>query len=147
MRFLLLRSCSFFLLLAAIAMTGCGSSNPQIVPVSGTVKYPDGTVPTGEIAIVQFVSAADRTEGAMALKPASGDIKPDGSFTLTTSKQGDGAFEGDYKVTFTVVRKYGTQDHLIDLKYTKNETTPHTAKVERGKSNHFDFVIEKAAGK
>jgi hypothetical protein len=131
-------------ILGIAGVIGC-SSDAKIVPVSGSVKFPDGTVPTGEVAIVQFGSA-NREDGKLGTKPASGDIKADGSFQLTTSSPGDGAFEGDYQVTFHVVRKYGTNDYLVDKKYTETATTPHKAKVERGKKNHFDFVVEKPAG-
>ncbi len=128
------------LLLAVVTLVGCGGSDSGTVKVSGTVKFSDGTVPAGEVAIVRFEPA---TPGPKA-KAASGDIKPDGTFVLTTMMPGDGAYPGEYKVTFSVFDKYAPpRKELVEASFTKPDTTKHTASVKKN-GDKFDFIVEKA---
>ena len=79
-----LLSCSLVLLAA-----GCGDGFPKRYPVSGSVKFADGSpVKTGTIEL----------GGNGSRWTASGEIQRDGSFSLTTVKKGDGAVPGEYKV-------------------------------------------------
>jgi hypothetical protein len=116
---------------------GCGSSGKYAV--TGTVKFADGTIPQGEIATLLFTPVARTPES----KTASGDIKPDGTFTLMTDVLNDGAYPGEYKVTFNIWKTYLGRESLVNVKATDISTTPHTAKVTNG-TNKFDFVLEKA---
>lgn len=79
------------LLLAPWTLAGCGS-NVKTVPVSGKVKYTDGTPVTKGVIVFQNSSQPSIE--------ARGVIQPDGSFTLTTETEGDGAPPGTYKVYF-----------------------------------------------
>ncbi len=126
-------------LLLAACCGCCGKPTYETVPVTGTVKYADGAIPQGEVAIVQFVPA-NLSDGKT--KAASGDIKSDGTFELTTVNPGDGAFPGDYKVTLTI-GVYGEKDSVIDAKYTDPGTTPLSATVKNGKNDPFPFTIDK----
>ncbi len=135
-RYLMLGS----LLIALSVLSGCGGGDSGTVKVSGTVKYADGTIPAGEIAVIRFEPA---TPGPKA-KAASGDIKPDGSFVLTTMMPGDGAFPGEYKVTLSVFDKYAPpRKELVAEAFTKPATTTLTANVQKS-GDKFDFVVEKA---
>jgi len=121
-------------------LAGCVGRGPEMVPVSGTVKLTDGTVPQGKVAIVRFEPLAD--SDAQPNKGASGDIRPDGHFDLMTVQPGDGAIPGRYKVCFTVYKTYLGQEPLIPDKYAKAQTTPFEVDVESGKSNEFEFELD-----
>jgi hypothetical protein len=73
---------------------GCGDRNgPSAAgtyPVKGRVLLGDGQ-PLNSGRIVLVADDAQRPQ-------AYGEIKPDGTFTLTTSKPDDGAVPGQYKV-------------------------------------------------
>lgn len=77
--------CAF--LLTAIAGCGGGTDHPPTVPATGTVTL-NGKPVAG--ATIAFTGASHT---ALAI---SGD---DGRFELTTFTDGDGAVEGDYRVT------------------------------------------------
>jgi hypothetical protein len=66
---------------------GCGQRRPQRVPVSGRVLIDGKPLTRGH---VRFVPANDR--------PSSGDIGPDGRFTLSCFEFQDGAVVGKHRV-------------------------------------------------
>jgi hypothetical protein len=123
-------------LLSLIALLGgCGGAGEGRLPVSGTVKNADGTVPTGESALVWFEPVA---EG----RAASGSIQEDGSFSLMTQTPGDGVAPGDYKVVLKIWKNYRAQTPAVPKQYTDAATTPLEATVDTYHT-HFDFVVEK----
>jgi hypothetical protein len=136
--------CKLLLVAAVVGLLGlpgCGPKGPVRAKVSGTVKYKDGTIPQGEVAVIRF----EPVNMGPGTKAASGGIQPDGSFQLTTMDPNDGAFPGDYKVCFTVKAKYdATSPNMVAPQYGAGATTPLTATVKAGEKNHFEYVIEKA---
>lgn len=118
-------------------VAGCGSSKPAPIPVTGTVKLSQGSLPEGEISVIRFEPITPGPD----IKAASGDIAKDGTFKLTTLKPGDGAYPGDYKVVFSVWKTYIGREELLAPQFTKSEETPLTAKVAPG-SQKFDFTVE-----
>ena len=82
--------------LLALAMlmasgAGCGPTDPDqanILPVSGKVTYKGKPVPKGTVT---FHSDGGRM--------ATGEIKEDGSYSLTTAQPGDGAVAGHHRVS------------------------------------------------
>ena len=121
---------------------GCGGPGVDMVRVRGTVKFDDGTIPTGEVATVHFNPVA---EGSQTIrKLASGQIDPnDGSFELRTVQPGDGAIVGDYKVFFEVHETYLGRESVIPEEYTNPETTPFEVTVDRGGASQTEFVLQK----
>jgi predicted small lipoprotein YifL len=119
-------------LLIAITLAGCGGRGHTYVPVTGTVKYSDGTVPKGDIASITFQPASVGPD----YKGASGSITPDGTFSLTTIDPGDGARPGEYVVKVNVFKGYPDRKSLVANK-------PLTATVTEDGENHFDFVVER----
>ena len=118
------------------------------MPVGGSVKFNDGAVPQGEVAVVRFepVGPSDTTSGAGEAeirKGASGDIRPDGGFTLTTVTPGDGVIPGRYKVCFTVLKTYLGQEPLVPAEYGNAQTTPFEVTVGPDGASQTDFVLEK----
>ncbi len=75
------------LLLALIAMTGCNDGRPARVPVSGRVLIDGEPLTQG---YVRFVPGNDR--------PSTGQIGPDGRFTLGCFEADDGAVTGKHRV-------------------------------------------------
>lgn len=77
-------------LLAVLA--GCGSGNPKTYPIPGRLVYRDGQPVPGATVVLQT------TQGDKQLT-ARGMVRTDGTFDLTTFAEGDGAVEGEHRVT------------------------------------------------
>lgn len=117
---------------------GCSERMP-LHPVTGSVKFPDGSVPQGEMATITFVPL-----NVMEGKGASSSIEEDGTFRLWTLEQGDGgALAGEYRVTLSVTKGYPNLQHQVAREFTDLLDTPLTATVVAGEDNVFDFVVEK----
>jgi len=121
--------------LFVVLLAGCGDSQ-GFVSVTGTVKYDDGAIPTGETAMVLFQPIGG--EG----RAAYGEIAADGSFKLTTKQPGDGVMPGQYKVVLKVAEDYRSGKSAVPAKYDDASTTPLEAEVRRDQ-RHFDFVVER----
>jgi len=80
----------------AAGLAGCGSGQLGTASVSGKVSFNGAPVPGGTIT---FYPAGG--EAGTESRPASGPIKPDGTFVLTTYEEGDGAVPGKYTVGFS----------------------------------------------
>ena len=122
-----------------IVLAGCGKRGPTYVPVTGTVKFSDGSVPKGKIASINFQPVA----GTADTKAASGSITADGSFTLTTVQPSDGARPGEYVATVTVKDNYPVGKSLVAERFTNPGNSPLKATVSEDGDNHFDFVVER----
>jgi hypothetical protein len=129
---------SLLITIVLIGLAGCSGSE-GLYPVSGTVKYEDGGVPRGEIADITF----QPVEGSTATKGASGKIAPDGTFELTTFKQGDGAFAGEYQVTLMVLESYPRGKTLVAPEFCDFRRTPLKATVGSGGDTDFNFVVKR----
>ncbi|MFO0808960.1 MAG: hypothetical protein U0746_10080 [Gemmataceae bacterium] len=82
--------------LALLLVLGCGGTGPRMVPVEGAVAFTDGSsVEVLKGYNVEF-ERVDRIDGKLV--SSVGTLAADGSFRLTTTKPGDGAFEGNYRV-------------------------------------------------
>ncbi|MCS7305939.1 MAG: hypothetical protein NZ602_12640 [Thermoguttaceae bacterium] len=120
-----------------------------MVPVRGTVRFTDGSIPQGEVATVYFEPIGIGTQATQLgpgvfRKTAFGTIDPkDGSFQLTTVNPGDGAIAGKYKVIFDIRKTYmDPTSFLVPEKYTRSESTPFEVTVEPG-CGPFQFELEK----
>ena len=120
------------------ALFGCGKGTPH-VPVTGTVKFADGTVPKGFERAITF----QPVPGGPGTKGASGQIEDDGTFELRTVMPGDGALPGNYAVTVHAVDAYTDGKSVVSRKFTSAAATPLKATVTTDGTNHFDFVVEK----
>jgi hypothetical protein len=122
------RALSLALLL--LGVLGCG---PSMYPVRGKVILNDGTpVTTG---MVIFESKGE--------KPivARGDIKPDGSYELSTNKPGDGVPPGKYRVHVTPPVHVNVEESapkpVFDERYTKFETSGLEFEVPSGSGEYL----------
>ena len=114
------------LALAAIlvgACWGCGSGSvvpPTLIPVKGKVTYKGQPVTKG---IVRF--EPDGGFGRMA----TGELKSDGTFELSTLKPGDGVVAGEHRVTVSEFDKSLAKDRaseeIWERQYLGSESGSH----------------------
>jgi len=129
--------------LSGVTCVGC-QRGPVMYHVNSVVHYTDGTVPKGSTRIVQFVPADDTT--AEIKKGATAEFGPDGSFELSTRKPGDGAYNGEYFVTFAIKRSDSDTRSAVHPKNSSKGTTPYKVTVDRN-INDLKFELEpQAAG-
>lgn len=76
-----------------LALAGCGSSGPTIVPVSGTLTYKGKPVPH---AAIRFMPENGR--------PSAGETDEEGRFTLSYDREHEGAVVGKHKVWVSALR-------------------------------------------
>jgi len=129
---------SLFCLL--LATFGCGSKEPALWPVSGTVVFSDGTPATG---IIEFTP---QNSGPSA----RGRIDGDGSFVVQTAGQ-PGAIAGAHRVTiFRHILADGIPQHAgkhrsqlqsINARFANPATSGLVRTVETH-ANVFKIVIE-----
>ena len=115
--------------------SGChsGKKMPAMHPVGGKVVYKNGQPLTG--GSVKFQSLTDPSLST------TGEIKPDGSFSLSTfadKERVKGAPLGEYRVT--VIPPLGTEHAVQPI------TLPKPYKVE-ARDNTFAITLDKSAPK
>jgi hypothetical protein len=139
----------FFLLGCSMFLAGCGPSRPETASVSGRVTYQGKPLPDGTVT---FYPTAGR--------PGRGTIGPDGTYKLTTFKDGDGAILGKHRVTIKSTkcvdlppaktpaeeaamarsRVQHQVEWLLPEKYARENTSELTAEVAAGDNTiHFDL--------
>jgi hypothetical protein len=95
------------LLLLGLLLMGCGKPKP--VKVSGVVVGPDGKgVPNVWVRFQPVAGAGGRF--------AHGTTDEDGSFSLTTQAEDDGALPGEYKVTIYPLPESREEELQVDPK-------------------------------
>jgi hypothetical protein len=119
------------LALAALC-TGCGAAHKPVYPVHGEVRV-DGRPPVH--ALVTFHPVAD--DGKDAIHP-TGSVDDQGHFTLTSYASGDGAPEGEYRVTVAWFLSSGRPGddsppaNYLPGRYARADATPLRAVVRKG---------------
>jgi hypothetical protein len=124
----------------ALCLAGCGGGSGT-VPVRGTVTFKGKPVPSGTITFIPDAGPH-----------ATGEIGPDGTYTLTTYKAGDGAVPGSYKVVVVAMQDTSARlpeertplpPPIVPTKYTSVATTDLTAQVKDGENTiNFDLKGE-----
>lgn len=126
-------------LVIAIALSaGCGSGGGAL-EVTGKVTNADGSPIQCEGGTILFQPATAGEGGAG--KHATGEVKPDGTFTMMTRMPGDGMQPGKYKVVLQLWKNYNKQELAVPKKYGDATTTPFEATVD-GDNTHFEFKVE-----
>jgi hypothetical protein len=142
---------SFAVRLAVLALSlfvaaGCGSSGEDrtpVFPVKGKVTV-GGKVP--ERAQVVFHPLADA--GPNTPRPTA-TVGPDGTFTLSTYTEGDGAPAGDYTVTIVwpesasaIGGDADTGGDRLGGRYANPKSSGLKAKVAEGQNDLPPFVLK-----
>ncbi len=88
---------SFGCLTRMLCRECCGPSGFPVAPVTGKVLCKGQPVSSGTITFVPIGKPGSKETG----KPASGMLKSDGTFSLSTYGRFDGAIVGEHDVQFT----------------------------------------------
>jgi len=129
---------------AAAGLIGCGG--PTVCPVHGRIVYPDGT-PAKELAgyTVTFESV---DQAATAEKPGVsgwGEVKPDGTFQISTYRPGDGAVPGRHRVAISpppLLADEQPAPPAIPLKYVSFQTSGLEVQIKPG-PNEVTLTVER----
>jgi hypothetical protein len=87
-----------------LALSGCGGG-ASIGKVNGKVVANGQPVTDGSLTFAPMDSSSEHPAA-----PAAGRIKPDGTFTLSTNKEGDGATIGKHRVTYAWPARKGREN-------------------------------------
>jgi hypothetical protein len=124
--------------LGCLLATGC-SDGMKTAPVKGTLTYKGKPVPNGTITFIPEGNGP----------AATGEIRPDGTFELTTYKKGDGAVLGKHTVMIVAIQDQSDRlpedrsplpPPIVPAKYLSNQTSGLKAEV-RDQSNTVDFDL------
>lgn len=119
-------SLSSLTLLASLAALGCGSGNPPTGYVTGKVYLDDQLLSGGSVLFIPTPTG----------QYASGTIQKDGSYTLTTFRDGDGAVLGKHRIMVSAVKEVKNEgDPVVPLtppKYSNENTSGLEADIIKG---------------
>jgi hypothetical protein len=142
------------LVLAAVGLTvlGCGTGRPPCFPVTGKVTFQKKTPAAG--ALVVFHPTDPAVEKQFGGKPFA-KVNEDGTFTLTTYSEQDGAPEGEYGVTidwrgkakdgkpsFSLGEGGAVGQPLLNPKYSNPQQPAFKVTVKKGQPNEFTFEVD-----
>ena len=120
-------------------LTGC-SDQLRTYPVSGKVRFTTGGVV--HVGTVELKSKEHNVQ-------ARGQIQSDGSFTLTTYKEGDGAVAGMHDcVVVQFVMAEGISGHrpstmgVVDRRYASYSTSGLKAEISPDHSNELNLKVD-----
>lgn len=133
-------------LLVAVFAAGCSDNPDRCYPVRGVIVYEDDDQPATALAggSVSF----SRIEGGSSL--ASGPIEADGSFVLSTRKEGDGAVAGKHRVEIEVPGQEAQTEDVPRRPALKTLIDPRTAVQEvtvEKKSNSLTLKVKRSSRK
>lgn len=134
---------SAFAVLLLAVIWGCGSKSdhPETVPITGKVTYKGQPVTKGTITF--------QPDGG---QPATGQLQPDGTYSLSTFAERDGALPGHHQVMILATDAdptlmpgsspgYKTPKELVPKKYAQLDTSGLVADVAKDKTT-FDFDLK-----
>ncbi len=124
---------TLLVLMVFTLLIGCGDSSPPVYKVTGTVTFNDAPLPTGTVLFVPKAGGPT----------AQGEIGPDGKYTLTTFRSGDGAVPGMHSVMVTAMKDNGpTAGHtpLVPEKFS-SEQSGLTGEVQEKDVNVVDLKL------
>ena len=125
------------MLLVVLMPLGCSRSSYELAPVSGTIRIDGEPLSTGK---VMFAPVAD-ANSVDAGKPAIGRLRPDGTFQLSTYKEGDGAIVGSHWVT---IYGPGNDDPPLPAgvpPFERMTVRDGTKQVVGGEDNYFEIEV------
>jgi hypothetical protein len=127
--------------IVALVLVGCGRRD--LHPVSGTVRFPDGSPLTTGRVVANYVP--------QAAYGGWGYIKPDGSFTLGSFTQTDGIRAGTVQVAITFAYASegqpgsdgmtSKQKPLVHKRFESPETSGLSFEIPR--QTTWDIVVER----
>ncbi len=130
-------------LLAAL-LSGCGGQPYSTVPISGTVKYEDGSLIPAPQIVLYFESQEENRDAKTFPRPGKAEVNVrDGTFdTVSTYEHGDGVILGEHKVVVEAFNADGAPVYAYFPKeFSDVTTTPRTITV--GEKRQFDITLPK----
>lgn len=83
-------------------LVGCGGSEDfPTTPVSGKVAYNGQPVKGGSVTLSPIAGSEGKPAGQPVGKPATAEVGDDGTFTLSTYSDKDGAVLGKHRVSYS----------------------------------------------
>lgn len=104
---------AFLAVCTGTALTLCGCSDSDIVPVTGRVIFHSRDLP--KVCRLTFVPVEDSTGGG-AVRPNGATMGPDGSYRMTPYQGVEGLFPGRYmvRVSYFDLKPGGNPDREAD---------------------------------
>ncbi len=125
-------------LVLLVGSAGCGR---RMSPVHGTVTLEDGQPLTRGMVIFE-----GEQDGVPVM--ARGEIRPDGSYQLSTEKPGDGVPPGKYRVHINPMDRSEVPDEKkklpFDIRYLRVNTSGLEYEVKAG-PNEYDIKLSRPA--
>jgi len=139
----LVRQLSFWILGFGIAsLVGCaGSGDFPTAPVTGRVICEGKPVPH----VMVFFEPTEVKQKGLTGQAGFAIAKEDGTFKLTTFKEGDGAVVGHHRVRVGLPHPQDYPNFKRDC-YLNSEVDLTEVDVKKGK-NEFDLVLKKKTGR
>jgi len=133
------------LLISLVVFSGCGMGQLRTHPVEGQVRFTSGGAPT--FGDIEFYNEEHKLN-------ARGKINKDGSFSIGTYSENDGAIEGTHKIVIIQNTRSAIaeqldinirHDHgdLVDRAYFDYRTSGLTCTITQG-SNRIELVVDKS---
>jgi len=130
--------------IATLGTSGCDFGVPRTYPVTGRVEFSDGQpLTTGGVVLFEA------SEGEGTPVTARGAIREDGTFDITTYREGDGAVPGEHRVLVRAKRDPSeyleqgiTPRPVIDPRFETYETSELQFTVGES-DNTFKIVVER----
>jgi hypothetical protein len=130
-----------------VALTGCGGGTPPVEKAEGTVTV-KGQPAAGALVVFHPKDAGRENDP----KPVA-TVRDDGTFTLTTFADGDGAPAGEYGVTvvwnakgkeakLSLSSEGGAGADRLGGRYGDPRQPKLSATVKKGEPNTFKFALD-----
>ncbi len=127
-------------LVVMLALMGCGPSRPPAFKAHGKVSFPNGS--PVRVGTIEFRSREHPIH-------ARGTIDEDGSFTLTTYRNGDGAIAGTHDCVIvqmvitedTKAKRHGTVG-VVHPRYASYSTSGLECTIEANRENLIELQVE-----
>jgi hypothetical protein len=94
-----------FAALFSFALSGCGSNNPPTFPVTGKVTFNGEALPMGSLLLQPKAGGPS----------AQGVINSDGTYSVWTFEEGDGAIPGTHTVLISAAKDNGPESPVTPL--------------------------------
>lgn len=122
----------FLPLLAALVAAGCGETHDPTYPVTGKVTLNGQPLTTGTVTFTPENGPS-----------ATGEIGADGTYSLITPPEREGAMPGTYQVSVSAVEvdAEGLARSLLPSKYSAGQTSGLTATVQADKENTVNLDL------
>ncbi len=124
-----------------LGVAGCSNEPFDIVTVSGTVMYEDGSPIPSDDYRLKFVPQIESPDGKAYPRVATAMIGADGSFSKTTThKYGDGLAYGKHLV-YLKIGKGPDGKPLVPAEYLSSKTTP--LEIDVSQSRQLEIRVPK----